>query len=524
MPSATATHVIDAVERRVAAAVAVAGGGAALATVLLRLVLWQPLNITQALCVGLAVAASLTASMLLAGPVAFASREPARRAAFSMLGRAAAGGAAGAIIGRGIAGELLGGAVAGLSDAVARGCMTLGARPDRRMVSDVLLASFIAALRSACGASLIARAYGDEARYVELWLRSALSALATHLLCDVSRRWLAYACRQSLDVRTIAERVPDRRFQPKTEWSVALAVEASELGDPITAKTKRSSTTKKRSGFVARSSADPFAAASSQTQPWRLRIEARQKALQAAVTQAFAKETSVDFRSAWLAPPSPLDVASGGLILGDAALDASHRLAKWLSLRALGDGLLDEADDSARDRALDVALLVLDGLTVRVDLATNHVERDALGTVREDTLACAIRKGRATPKDRSSLPAWLLDLLDPRPQPRIGGLHVSAAECAACAAAARIVATCPAFKKDGASRAAAALNSLAGAQRALGGVPPSPDRDALMLDVAHATDSLCAAFRADLSRFAFSPEYASTLRRHADAAAAYNYN
>ena len=67
-PSSTAAHVIDAVERRVAAAVAVAGGGAALATVLLRLLLWQPLNITQALCVGLAVAASLAASMLLAGP------------------------------------------------------------------------------------------------------------------------------------------------------------------------------------------------------------------------------------------------------------------------------------------------------------------------------------------------------------------------------------------------------------------------------------------------------------------------
>ena len=144
--------------RRLAAAVAVAGGGAALATVLLRLLLWQPLNITQALCVGLAVAASLAASMLLVGPVAFAAREPARRAAFSMLGRAAAGGAAGAIIGRGVAGELLGGAVAGLSDAVARGCMTLGTRPDRRMASDVLIASFIAALRSACGASLIARA------------------------------------------------------------------------------------------------------------------------------------------------------------------------------------------------------------------------------------------------------------------------------------------------------------------------------------------------------------------------------
>ena len=185
--------------------------------------------------------------------------------------------------------------------------------------------------------------------------------------------------------------------------------------------------------------------------------------------------------------------------------------------------MLEGADDGARDRALDVALLVLDGLTVRVDLATNHVERDALGTVRDDTLACAIRKGRATPKDRSSLPAWLLDLLDPRPQPRVGGLKVSAAECAACAAAARIVATCSSFKRDGASRAAAALNSLAGAQRALGGVPPSPDRDALMLDVAHATDSLCAAFRSDLSRFAFAPEYASTLRRHADAAA-YNYN
>ena len=45
-----------------------------------------------------------------------------------------------------------------------------------------------------------------------------------------------------------------------------------------------------------------------------------------------------------------------------------------------------------------------------------------------------------------------------------------------------------------------------------------------MLDVAHATDSLCAAFRSELSRFAFAPEYASTLRRHADAAAAYNYN
>ena len=80
-PSSTATHVIDAVARRIAAAVAVAGGGAALATVLVRLLLWQPLNITQALCVGLAVAASLVASMLLAGPVAFASREPARRAA-----------------------------------------------------------------------------------------------------------------------------------------------------------------------------------------------------------------------------------------------------------------------------------------------------------------------------------------------------------------------------------------------------------------------------------------------------------
>ena len=305
---------------------------------------------------------------------------------------------------------------------------------------------------------------------------------------------------------------------------MALAVEASELGDPITAKAKRINATKKRSGFVARSSADPFAAASSQTQPWRLRIDARQKALQAAVTQAFAKETSVDFRSAWLAPFSSLDLASGGLILGDASVDASHRLAKWLSLRALGDGLLDEADDSARDRAVDVALLVLDGLTVRVDLATNHVERDALGTVREDTLACAIRKGRNLPKkERSSLPAWLLDLLDPRPQPRVGGLHVSAAECSACAAAARIVATCPAFKRDGAARAAACLNSLAGAQRALGGVPPSPDRDALMLDVAHATDSLCAAFRSELSRFAFAPEYASTLRRHADAAA-YNYN
>ena len=192
-------------------------------------------------------------------------------------------------------------------------------------------------------------------------------------------------------------------------------------------------------------------------------------------------------------------------------------------MRALGDGLLDEADDSARDRALDVALLVLDGLTVRVDLATNHVERDALGTVREDTLACAIRKGRATPRDRSSLPAWLLDLVDPRPQPRVGSLMVSAAECAACAAAARIVATCSSFMKDGAARAAACLNSLAGAQRALGGLPSTADRDALMLDVAHATDSLCAAFRSDLSRFAFAPEYASTLRRHADAAA-YNYN
>ena len=78
-------------------------------------------------------------------------------------------------------------------------------------------------------------------------------------------------------------------------------------------------------------------------------------------------------------------------------------------------------------------------------------------------------------------------------------------------------------KTDGAARAAACLNSLAGAQRALGGLPSTADRDALMLDVAHATDSLCAAFRSDLSRFAFAPEYASTLRRHADAAA-YNYN
>ena len=66
-----------------------------------------------------------------------------------------------------------------------------------------------------------------------------------------------------------------------------------------------------------------------------MRIDTRRQALQAAVTQAFAKETSVDFRSAWLAPFSSLDLASGGLILGDASLDASHRLAKWLSLRAL---------------------------------------------------------------------------------------------------------------------------------------------------------------------------------------------
>ena len=109
-PSSTATHVIDAVVSRVAAAVAVAGGGAALATVLLRLLLWQPLNITQALCVGLAVAASLAASMLLAGPVAFAGikRAGAARGILNV-SRAAAGGAAGAIMGRGIVGgELLG--------------------------------------------------------------------------------------------------------------------------------------------------------------------------------------------------------------------------------------------------------------------------------------------------------------------------------------------------------------------------------------------------------------------------------
>ena len=151
-----------------------------------------------------------------------------------------------------------------------------------------------------------------------------------------------------------------------------------------------------------------------------------------------------------------------------------------------------------------MALLVLDGLTVRVDFATNHVERDALGTVREDTLACAIRKGRRRTKDRSSLPAWLLDLVDPRPQPRVGSLMVSAAECAACAAAARIVATCSAFRKDGGARAAACLNSLAGAQRALGGVPSLRPRRA---DVGCGArdDSLCAAFRSDLSRFAFAP-------------------
>ena len=200
--------------------------------------------------------------------------------------------------------------------------------------------------------------------------------------------------------------------------------------------------------------------------------------------------------------------------------DASRRVAsagEVALFRALGDGLLDEADDSARDRGCDVALLVLDGLTVRVDLATNHVERDALGTVREDTLACAIRKGR-DPKDRSSLPAWLLDLVDPRPQPRVGSLMVSAAECAACAAAARIVATCSSFRRDGAL-AAACLNV---ARRRAAGArlhAVSRYRDALMLDVAHATDSLrSAAFRSDLSR-AFARQYASALRRHADAAA-----
>ena len=154
-----------------------------------------------------------------------------------------------------------------------------------------------------------------------------------------------------------AERVPDRRFQPETEWSVALAVEASELGDPTTTKAKRASSQKKRSGFVARSAPDPFAAASSQTQPWRVRIDMRRQALQAAVTQAFAKETSVDFRVAWLAPPSPLDLASGGLILGDAALDAESSSddgadlvgevgsARRLCLRRLFDSLASRAHE-----------------------------------------------------------------------------------------------------------------------------------------------------------------------------------
>ena len=64
-------------------------------------------------------------------------------------------------------------------------------------------------------------------------------------------------------MRSIAA-APDRRFQPKTEWSIALAVEASELGDPHHSKDEASLINEKRTGFVARSASDPFAAASSQ--------------------------------------------------------------------------------------------------------------------------------------------------------------------------------------------------------------------------------------------------------------------
>lgn len=526
-PSAAAAHVIDAVERRVAAAVAVAGAGAALAVLLGRLLLLRETHAGQAVGLGLAVAAALAASLLLAGPVAFAAREPARRAAFAAVGRAVSGGAAGAILGRAACGDdaaaLLGGAVAGLSDAVARGRICVGGRGDRRASSDVILASLVAALRSACGAALLACVYDNETSYVATWLRSAGGAFATHVLLDVARRWLVYALNQPLNARAVAARAPDRRFSKKAPWRVDLAVAAAELGDPISAKRSAAKRAAPRTGYVTRSASDPFAAASSSSPPWRARADARQDALKTAVTRAFAKEAAIDVSTAWLAPPTALDIASGGLVLGDATVVASHRLAKWLALQALADGLMEDADDVMRDRALDVALLVLDGLTVRVELNANKApQKDVLGSVRADTLACAVRTGRSYGVKAawpSTLPLRLLDVLDPQPQPRGAVLMISAAECAACAAAARITATCPAFRKDGADRAAACLASLAAAARALGGVPASPDKDALALDVAAAMDALCGAFRAELPRFAFAPQYAATLQRHADAAA-----
>ena len=86
--------------------------------------------------------------------------------------------------------------------------------------------------------------------------------LATHLLCDIARRWLAYACRQPIGLRSNLDTRARSRFQPKTEWSVS-GRRGFGIRRPLHQQRRSEPHQRKRAASSSARSAQTLAAASS---------------------------------------------------------------------------------------------------------------------------------------------------------------------------------------------------------------------------------------------------------------------
>ena len=563
----------EAVERRVANGVGVGAAGAAALSVVLRVACYGAVGLRQAVGFGMACGVFAVAAVAVSWDGCAGSRTPPRRALATTSALALVGAAIGAALGACAGPEaerarVAGGAVAGLAHGVraaAAGGRGDGRRPFR--AADALAKSALAALRSAPFGVLLARAFpGDGAGGGRACF---VGALAAHVALGLQAAWLRFIAARPLDVDAACDRAPDPRagpakrrgVKPDPPWFVEVALAALEAGDGAPppkepGPRKAPAPAARAPGWYASAGGDPFGRAGD-APAWRAENERHRAALSDAAAAAAAGERAA--LASWVAPPPPLALDSGGLVLGDAVkLRFAGKRAKTLALEALADGACDAAGwllsdaggDAARDRALRACLLALDGLSLRLELraAAAAAPRSRGGAVVLDgALADALAAGRAArvaaDEKRSVLglarlladrgaPRWLLDLVDPAPDARAAGGRVSDCECGHCANAARLAAALVAGGAWGAAksrdRCPAALVSLLGCQHALRAAgpaaPPGVVEPAalgrLKLAVAAAIDALCETYAADLGAFAFPPLYAPTLQRHLDAARA----
>lgn len=508
-----AAAVAHAVRRRLVSCIVVASVGAMVACAMWASPLWamglrSGAHWSASLAFGLAVGLLLSAESAVLSAGYFAGRQPWRRLIVTRTTLGILGGLLGGIMGATCgATRREAFAVAAASAGALVGCrhgvrIATSSRAERFVdlnAAELLASRLRYTLECAAIGAVATRWIAEAAGLFSSLVLAAHAAFAVELATAAASAGVAACLLEPLNFEVICG-----------SDAVAALLAAAEVGDAEAAddaRLRRAAKVKsgKASGWYATSDRDPVLDGTGDASAplWRRDFDAQRVALWRGIQGLEAEAPS------WLAPPPPLALASGGLVLGSPVRSLAERFSKFLAVSALANEDTARRVVSAGDvpvaRALRACLLVLDGFTVRLMLAA-HQPALTDSNAGFASIVAVLHSSKRAQQYFFHDPAYLANQ-----PPDFALLEVVAVANATRATFALV--------ESNVARIPVALCSLLAARRALRGGPSRRPADLRQLEgLLDATlDRFCLAFADHIPRFAYPALDAPDLQRRVDA-------